>query len=174
MNTFSAKDILVKSVDSEILQSMYRRKHKHRENLNTQLFSELAKDEQEWFSALLVLKSLARNNEVLLVISVKSRTKWIALSNVGVYYVNNGLKKINYVDISECSANVNKIRAKGFVDFIENQDIEIITKEGKKILLIAADTGHVNQTLADLISWAVHQVNLSIQKPSPVGQGTYE
>jgi hypothetical protein len=169
MNTFSAEDILVKSIDSEILRSMYRRKHKHRENLNTQLFSELSEDEQEWFSGLTTLKGLSRTNEVLLVVSVQSRTQWIALSNVGVYYVDDSIKKINYVDISECLANVNKIGERSFVDFIENQDIEIITKEGKKILLAAADTGHVNQTLADLISWAVHQVNSSTQKSLPIG-----
>jgi hypothetical protein len=169
MNTFSAKDILVKSIDSEILRSMYRRKHKHRENLNTQLFSEIFEDEQKCFSDLITLKGLSRTNEVLLVVSVQSRTKWIALSNFGVYYVDDGLKKINYVDISECLANANKIGVKSFVEFIENQDIEIITKEGKKVLLVAADTGHVNQTLADLISWAVHQVNSSTQKSSPIG-----
>ncbi len=169
MNTFSAEDILVKSIDSEILRSMYRRKHKHRKNLSTRLFSEFSENEQEWFSGSIILKDLSRTNEFLLVVSVQSRTNWIALSNVGVYYVDDGLKKINYVDISECLANVNKIGDKSFVDFIKNQDIEIITKEGKKIMLAAADTGHVNQTLADLISWAVHQVNSSTQKPSSMG-----
>jgi hypothetical protein len=103
MNTFNT-NILARSVDSEILQSMYRRKHKNQGTLNTKLFSEL----------------------------------------------------------TECFANENKIGEKGFVGFIDNQDIEIITKDGKKILLVAADTGHVNQTLADLISWAVHQVKKSI------------
>jgi hypothetical protein len=168
MNTINT-NILARSVDSEILQSMFRRKRKHQGNLNTKLFLELTENDQKWFSDLLTIKGLVATNETLLIVSEICRTKWMALSNIGVYYLDEDLKKFDYTDISECFANQNKIGEKGFVDFIDNQDIEIITKDGKKILLVAADTGHVNQTLADLISWAVHQVNSSTHKSSLVG-----
>jgi hypothetical protein len=168
MNTINT-NILARSVDSEILQSMFRRKRKNQGTLNTKLFSELVEEDQKCFLDLLAIEGLLRPNEVLLIVFGIFRTKWMALSNIGVYYLDEDLKKVDYTDISECFANENKIGEKGFVDFINNQDIEIITKNGKKILLVAADTGHVNQTLADLISWAVHQVNPSTHKSSLVG-----
>lgn len=86
-----------------------------------------------------------------------------------VFNVDNGLKKIDYIDISKCSANERGTWERGFIDFIENKDIEIITKDNQRILLTVADTGHVNQTLADLISWAVHQVSLSEKQSLQIG-----
>jgi hypothetical protein len=168
MNTINTS-ILARSVDSEVLQSMFRRKRKNQGTLNTKLFSELVEADQKCFLDLLVIKGLVRPNEVLLIVSGIFRTKWMALSNIGVYYLDEDLKKVDYTDISECFANENKIGKKDFVDFIDNQDIEIMTKDGKEILLVAADTGHVNQTLADLISWSVHQINSSTCKSSPIG-----
>jgi hypothetical protein len=152
---------LVQSIDPEILQSIYRRKHKNRANLKTQLFSELTEYKQEWFSNLLRNKDLIRENESLLIISAVSDNEWIALSNMSIYYIDNGFKKIDYVDISECSVNTGEIWDQGFIGFLENKGLKIITKDNQEILLSVADNGNVNQTLADLISWSVNQLTLS-------------
>jgi hypothetical protein len=160
MNIFHT-NTLVQSIDSEILQSIYRRKHKNRANLKTRLFSELTEYKQEWFSNLLKNKDLIRENESLLIISAVSDNEWIALSNMSIYYLDNGFKKIDYVDISECSANTGEIWDQGFIGFLENKELKIITKDNQEILLSVADTGNVNQTLADLISWSVSQLTPS-------------
>jgi hypothetical protein len=149
------RDTRLQVVDSEILQSMYRRKRNNRDNLNTKLFSEIDKE----FRTYLLNSILLREDEELLVVSLTDQSQWLVLTNYGIHYCqNNSCDRIDYFDISKCSIGIEKMwKAGDYKAFIENTNLEITSNNGCEILLDIADTQLVNQTISDLINWASYK-----------------
>ncbi len=149
--TVTNREIKLPAIDPEIIRSIYRRKHRDRDRLNTKLFLEFDEEHRNLLSNSISL----RDNEELAIVSWINRSQWIALSNYGVYaYQDNACDRVDYIDIIECSNGIDRLWERGIKAFIENKDIEITTTAGDYYLLTVADFSGVNQTLVDIIIWS--------------------